>query len=169
MGSGTKHLQLVIEPSLDTLRQQLLADQRKERPNLIPLFASIPADTLTPTAAYLKLSKGSKLSFLLESVNGGEQIGRYSFIGSDPFHVITTGPGFGPEADPLIVLEDYLKQFNQDVPQGMPPFVGKIKFSLNCINLYMYKEKLGANNKVELLDIFHTTVSSILNPKQLGS
>jgi anthranilate synthase component 1 len=51
-------------------------------PNLVPVFIEIPADLLTPVAAYLKVANGSKHSFLLESVVGGEALARYSFVGA---------------------------------------------------------------------------------------
>lgn len=50
--------------------------------NTIPIFAEIQADMLTPVMAYLKVSDKCDYSFLLESIAGGEKIGRYSFIGS---------------------------------------------------------------------------------------
>jgi anthranilate synthase component I len=53
---------------------------------------SIPADLLTPLAAYLKIAKNASYAFLLESVEGGEQLARYSFLGADP-EVIVTGRG----------------------------------------------------------------------------
>ncbi len=46
---------------------------------------SVLADTLTPVSAYLRVSRDSSRAFLLESVEGGETIGRYSFIGVDPY------------------------------------------------------------------------------------
>ncbi len=53
---------------------------------------NIPADLLTPLAAYLKLAKNSSYAFLLESVEGGEHLARYSFLGTDP-EMIVTGRG----------------------------------------------------------------------------
>lgn len=52
------------------------------KPNLVPIYAEIPADLLTPVAAYLKIAHRSRHSFLLESVEGGETVARYSFIGA---------------------------------------------------------------------------------------
>lgn len=57
--------------------------------NVIPVVETLPADLLTPLAVYLKLSAGSSRSFLLESVEGGETLARYSFIGVDPEFVVT--------------------------------------------------------------------------------
>lgn len=54
----------------------------EKRGNCVPVFVQIPADLLTPTLAYIKISDGSRYSFLLESVLAGENIARYSFIGA---------------------------------------------------------------------------------------
>lgn len=56
--------------------------------NIIPISKSLFADTLTPVSAYLRLRKDSKTSFLLESVEGGEQLARYSFLGCDPIMML---------------------------------------------------------------------------------
>ncbi|MFN2197005.1 MAG: anthranilate synthase component I family protein [Anaerolineales bacterium] len=53
------------------------------RPNLVPVVRELPADLETPVSVYLKLA-GAGPSFLLESVTGGEQVARYSFIGVQP-------------------------------------------------------------------------------------
>jgi len=60
--------------------------------NLVPVSCELPADLETPISAFLKL-RGRGNAFLLESVEGGERVGRYSFIGSGPVMVITSrGP-----------------------------------------------------------------------------
>lgn len=63
---------LVIKPSLDEVREL------SKRGNLIPIYAELPTDLETPVSLFLKLS-GTEPSFLLESVDGGERIARYSF------------------------------------------------------------------------------------------
>jgi anthranilate synthase component 1 len=65
---------LTIKPSLDEMREL------SRRGNLIPVHAELPTDLDTPVSLFLKLS-GSEPSFLLESVDGGERIARYSFLG----------------------------------------------------------------------------------------
>ena len=52
---------------------------------VIPVYRELSADTLTPVTAFLRLRRAGASSFLLESVEGGERLGRYSFIGRDPF------------------------------------------------------------------------------------
>lgn len=56
--------------------------------NVIPIFIKMPADLVTPVAAYIKLASGQRESFLLESIEGGEKLARYSFLGFDPFLVV---------------------------------------------------------------------------------
>lgn len=59
--------------------------------NVIPVVETLAADLLTPLAVYLKLSDGAENSFLLESVEGGETLARYSFIGANPHLTVTGG------------------------------------------------------------------------------
>ncbi|HZQ08119.1 MAG TPA: chorismate-binding protein, partial [Anaerolineae bacterium] len=58
------------------------------RGNLVPVYRELPADLETPVSVYLKL-RGQRSSFLLESVEGGEQLARYSFIGVNPSRILT--------------------------------------------------------------------------------
>lgn len=70
-----------IFPSLDEV-----SDYSKKGYSLVPVGIEMPADTLTPVSAFLRLrATGSKKAFLLESADGGEDVGRYSFLGIDPF------------------------------------------------------------------------------------
>ena len=56
--------------------------------NVVPVFKAVVADTLTPVSAYLRLAEGRPYSFMLESVEGGETLGRYTFLGVDPFMIV---------------------------------------------------------------------------------
>ena len=60
--------------------------------NLIPVYREISADLETPVSAFIKIARGSN-SFLFESVEGGEHVARYSFLGTEPAEVIKTGSG----------------------------------------------------------------------------
>lgn len=59
--------------------------------NVVPVVTTLPADLLTPLAVYLKLAENSESSFLLESVEGGETLARYSFIGAEPYMTVSGG------------------------------------------------------------------------------
>src|SRR5271169_4771178 len=67
-----------------------------DRGNVVPVYRTIVADLLSPVSAFLSLSpqhgRDSNLhphSFLLESVEGGERVGRYTFFGVDPFQTVS--------------------------------------------------------------------------------
>jgi len=55
--------------------------------NLVPVYETYTADLLTPVGAYLRIARDAKYAFLLESVEGGENIGRYTFAGANPEEV----------------------------------------------------------------------------------
>jgi anthranilate synthase component 1 len=57
---------------------------------LVAVAETVSADLLTPLSAYLRIAQGSRRSFLLESVEGGEHLARYSFLGADPTMVVRT-------------------------------------------------------------------------------
>lgn len=111
-----------IIPSLETVQEVLSASAGLSNPpNVVPLCATIPADFLTPSLAYVKISARSKSkhSFLFESAATTETIGRYSFVGADPKYVLKTGPGHGPETDPLPILEKELSRYREAVIPGL--------------------------------------------------
>ncbi|MFH1995785.1 MAG: anthranilate synthase component I [Candidatus Omnitrophota bacterium] len=103
--------------------------------NLIPVFREIMADFETPVSAFAKISKG-EYSFLLESVEGGERIARYSFLGSDPSLIFSSkgrtiriqegrvSKSFETETDPLGELKKILKRYSFVQVDGLPRFCG---------------------------------------------
>ena len=101
---------------------------------VVPLIRELPADTLTPVAAFLRLSRPSERSFLLESVEGGEQTARYSFLGVRPFETLTVEKGVarydnGAERGvlpgcPFMALGERLKRYRALPEHGLPPFCG---------------------------------------------
>lgn len=110
-----------VQPPLSTIVSFLDTPKMGEpdAPNLYPIHAFLPALDITPHLAYLKIarpgdsSSHAKGSFLFESTIGGENLGRYSFIGSGPRKLIVTGNGHGPDCDPLVELEKELAGFRQ--------------------------------------------------------
>ena len=88
--------------------------------NVIPVCSDLLADLETPVSAFAKL-RGSGPAFLLESVEGGENVSRYSFIGCNPRKIISAQAGDG---DPLKVLETELSGYRPVEVPGLPPFTG---------------------------------------------
>ena len=98
--------------------------QLAHRGNLIPICREINADLDTPVSAYLKVAR-PPYSFLLESVEGGERIARYSFIGTEPDTVIKTGRGQSHgRVDPLVPIEKELSRFKLIEVPDMQRFNG---------------------------------------------
>ncbi len=93
----------------------------KKQGNLVPVYREIKADLDTPVSAYLKIARGD-YSFLLESVEGGERLARYSFLGTEPSTVISTGGDNG--VDPLRLIEEEFQRFKPVPIEGLPRFHG---------------------------------------------
>ncbi len=91
---------------------------------LCPVYRTINADLETPVSAYLKVAR-PPYSFLLESVAGGERLGRYSFIGTEPYDVFSSGAGepAGP-VDPLTPVQREMERCRLIPVDGLPPFHG---------------------------------------------
>ncbi len=89
--------------------------------NLLPVYREIRADLETPVSAYLKVARGDH-SFLLESVEGGERLGRYSVIGTDPSLVLTTGAHNA--VDPLKLMEQQFSGLKLIQVTELPRFHG---------------------------------------------
>ncbi len=138
-----------IHPSLSEVLE--LASQG----NLIPIYRELPADLDTPVSVYLKLA-GHGASFLLESVEGGEQVGRYSFIGMEPNAVLSfngrsvtrRSNGRAVTADlpagqdPLHVLQAELARFSPVTLPGLPRFVGGLVGYLGYEVIRFFEPKL---------------------------
>ena len=89
--------------------------------NLVPVYREIDGDLETPVSAYLKVAR-PPYSFLLESVEGGERMARYSFIGTEPIEVIKTGKGEAlGDVDPLLPIEQALSRYTM----ADAPYLGK--------------------------------------------
>jgi anthranilate synthase component 1 len=104
--------------------------------NLVPVYTELLADFETPVSAYAKLRAWGP-SFLLESIEGGERLSRYSFIGCSPRKIIRSGPEktairhadgsvetVPTPADPLKLIEAELAGFKPVRIPGLPPFIG---------------------------------------------
>jgi anthranilate synthase component 1 len=92
----------------------------------VPIYREVPADLETPVSAFLKVARG-KHSFLLESVEGGERFGRYSFIGTEPYRVLRNGANATKNeepGDPLTLIEQELSRFKLASIPGLPRFHG---------------------------------------------
>jgi anthranilate synthase component 1 len=104
------------------------------RGTFVPVVKEIMADLLTPVSAFLKIAEHSDYAFLFESVEGGEQVARYSFLGKDPFLVLRSKggktiidrSGVTTESDEPFVpaLRKLMAEFRAPFVQGLPRLTG---------------------------------------------
>ena len=99
--------------------------------NIVPVYKTVMADLETPVSAYLKVAEGRPYSFLLESVEGGERLGRYTYLGADPFlivraqgerlEVVRDGKTSRRRGMVVDVLRELARGFRPAGRQGLPP------------------------------------------------
>ena len=143
----------MIQPDYLTFRR--LA----RRGNLVPVYESFTADLLTPVGAYLRIARGAKYSFLLESVEGGETLARYTFAGANPAEVFcsrgrhcTIESARGrteADEDPIRLLRQMMKRYEPVRVAGLPPFIGG---AIGCFAYDMVRmiEKIPASGRDDL-------------------
>ncbi|MCX7015180.1 MAG: anthranilate synthase component I [Candidatus Sumerlaeota bacterium] len=118
-----------IHPSREEFRK------RSANGNLVPVWREVLADMETPVSAFRKLGD-SDYAFLLESVEQGEKIGRYSFLGADPkilfkskgaevqIHYLPDDEDFCASDAPLDELRGFMSRYRPVADPALPPFVG---------------------------------------------
>jgi len=104
------------------------------RGTFVPVVKEIMADLLTPVSAFLKIAEHSDYAFLFESVEGGERVARYSFLGKDPFLVLKVRggramidrSGVQTETDePFVpVVRRLMAEFQSPYVPGLPRLTG---------------------------------------------
>ncbi|MCK5009090.1 MAG: anthranilate synthase component I [Deltaproteobacteria bacterium] len=148
-------------------------EMRKEG-NLIPIYTEILADMETPVSAFKKIGK-NKYSFLLESVEGGEKWGRYSFIGFDPalifrskgrrVELVRDGKTQTIEDSeyPLDVLREIMSRYNLVEVEGLPRFFGGAVGYVNY-DMVRFIERLPDHTQddLNLLDSIFLITETIL-------
>eukprot|EP00124_Ichthyophonus_hoferi_P003660 Ihof_evm2s332 gene=Ihof_evmTU2s332 len=126
--------------------------------NCIPVYLEDPSEFLTPVTTYLKLALHTDYNFLLESSTGGEKVGRYSFIGFNPYKLITIN-----DSDPLIDIEKELSHINyvssRDLPYLTGGVVGYVGFE--CVHSF------EPRTKVDLEDVLHVPDSMFMAVNEL--
>ncbi|MBI4977659.1 MAG: anthranilate synthase component I [Spirochaetes bacterium] len=156
-------------PAIDDI--QRIADEGSY--NIVPVYAELLGDFDTPTAIYSRL-RSDNYAFLLESITGGENLARYSFIGYNPSRVIRiTGNKVTVDengsvasfehADPLSYVNERLLSYRGVPVEGLPPFYGGAVgfFSYDAVR---YIERIPDNNPrgFECPDVFYVFTDKII-------
>ncbi len=96
----------------------------------VPVVRELTADTVTPTGMLLRLARAGRHPFLLESVEGGERVARWSFAGADPARTVavrdgrTLVDGAETAVPPLEALRETLAPRGRAPVEELPPFAG---------------------------------------------
>jgi anthranilate synthase component 1 len=112
------------------------------RGTFVPVVKEVVADLLTPVSAFLKIAENADYAFLLESVEGGEHVARYSFLGKDPFLIlrarggrttIERGGAIAESGQPFIetlrrTMADFRSPFVPDLPRFTGGAVGYLGY-----------------------------------------
>jgi len=156
-------------PSLNEFRE------KAKLGNLIPVYKEILADMETPVSAFYKINN-SDYTFLLESVEGGEKVGQYSFLGSNPSIIfqskgndvrtdyLETGAHEEiSEIDPLAELEKLMGQYKPVSVDGLPRFHGGVVGYLGY-DMVRFVEELPdeTEDDIDLPDCFFVLTDTIL-------
>jgi anthranilate synthase component 1 len=126
---------------------------------LVPVVKSVMADLLTPVSAFLAISRGERDAFLLESVERGEQIGRYTFLGARPYMTLQTD---GPQStvqegnkrerhdgNVFRLAKQLLTKHKLAAVPGLPPFsAGAVGFC--SYDIVRQLENIGNETKDDL-------------------
>ena len=121
-----------METKIDTTFEQF--SELATGGTFVPVCREVMADLLTPVSAFLKIAENADNAFLLESVEGGERIARYSFLGKDPFLILRSHQGrtfverFGQSEQRsesfLTTLRELMAQYRSPLVHGLPRLTG---------------------------------------------
>jgi len=142
--------------------------------NMIPVYREILSDVDTPVTAFQKIDSG-KFSYLLESVEGGENWGRYSFLGSNPKivfrskgkHISITKDGktegFETDESPFMCLKKIMRSYQPVPVAGLPRFCGgAVGFSSYDAVRFFEELPDTCEDELDVPDLFYMITDTLL-------
>ena len=112
-------------------------DELRSDYDIVPVMRELSADALTPVAAFAALSGEGTEAFLFESVERGENVGRFSFVGFDPRRSIRFDR---KTPDPAALLNEELRPLRVYRQEALPPF-----FGVACSSMLRFLKHAGWN------------------------
>src|SRR6201996_6398654 len=119
-----------VDTTIAPARDEFL--QLAKKHSLVPVYRTLTADLETPVSAFLRLAENEPQSFLLESVEGGEKVGRYTFMGIRPYRTVVSrgssitiherGKTRSMQGDVFALLKELLAGQTPARIPGLPPF-----------------------------------------------
>jgi len=154
-----------------------------ESANIVPVVETLSADLLTPLAVYLKISYSADYSFLLESVEGGENLARYSFIGANPEMIISGNAkntiiktSVGKKKVDISLFDFLRRHFDEckiSDTENLPSFVGGAVgyFGFSCAGWFektlLQRQEKNQEKNDDALFMFYRTVIAFDHAKQV--
>jgi anthranilate synthase component 1 len=152
---------------------------RSAQQAVTPVVETMPADLLTPLAVFLGLSRDAKNCFLLESVEGGETLARYSFIGADP-EMIVSGDGAQVEirddtgcrverTSLFNFLRSHFGSVSAETVEDLPSFIGGAIGFLNFSGVEWFEPTLKTDvpNGSQAAFMFYRSIVAFDHAKQI--
>lgn len=149
--------------------------QKANQGNLIPVYKEILGDLETPVSAFCKINQTAPYAYLLESVEKGEKLGRYSFLGAEPAIIFKSKGSqgmiikdgqeetFEVANDPLIQLKNQMSQYKPVKVDGLPRFYGGAVGYLSYDYVRFIEELPDKNpDDLNLPDTFFVITDTIL-------
>jgi len=148
--------EMLAASALPSLRDFM---QLSRRHSLVPVFRTLTADLETPVSAFLRIAQKEPEAFLLESVEGGEHVGRYTFIGIEPYKkIVSRGTAITVEEDgkrrsfQSDIFEELKRALGGHKPARLP---GLPPFTAGAVGFFSYDvvrqiERLPSRAKDEL-------------------
>ncbi len=155
-------------PTLDEFRQIARAGA------VVPVYREILADLETPVTAYMKIARGQSYSFLLESVEQADTIGRYSFLGANPSVIFQSKgnnvtitrdgrSGSFQSDDPLGELRKLMDAYQPITVPGLPKFHGGAVGYIGYDQVRFFEDLPDANpDNLDLPDLYFMITDTIL-------
>ncbi len=150
-----------------------------ESANIVPVIETLSADLLTPLAVYLKISHSADYSFLLESVEGGENLARYSFVGANPEMIIsgndkntTVKTSAGKKKIDISLFGFLRRHFDEckmSDTENLPAFIGGAigYFGFSCAGWFEKTLLQTREKNDDALFMFYRTVIAFDHAKQV--
>lgn len=140
--------------------------KKTEQANVVAVVETMPADLLTPLSVYLKLSQRNTNSFLLESVEGGTRLARYSFIGADPDRIIHSDG----ENSSFDHLKKHFSEYKGVSDPDLPAFIGGAigYFGFGCAEWFEPSlRRSNRDHEAEAVFMIYRSIVAFDHAKQL--
>lgn len=137
-------MDLAVTDRTTTMKQTTYEEfvELARRGTFVPVYKEVLADLFTPVSAFMKIAEHADYAFLLESVEGGEHVARYSFLGKDPFLVLKTQQGravIEQAGETRVLDETFVSALRRLMSEYRSPYVPDLpRFTGGAVGFFGY-------------------------------